>query len=143
VRLFIWLYTYNQHDLSFVVLAGVFLWVAVSHCSSVAAYVFFVDGYSVYLGGAAFVVYLPFFSAFRAAALAWAGLVRSTYLSKISSSVLNWWSRFGCISYLCGKFVLLSLRRNLVYLQLTKETGARCCSFHVLQVFQTFPETFN
>jgi hypothetical protein len=87
VRLFIWLYTYNQHDLSFVVLAGVFLWVAVSHCSSVAAYVFFVDGYSVYLGGAAFVVYLPFFSAFRAAALAWAGLVRSTYLSKISSSV--------------------------------------------------------
>jgi hypothetical protein len=66
---------------------GIFLWFTVCHCSSIAVCVLCVDGYPVFFGGAAFVVSLPFFSVFRAAALACAGFVRSTYLSKISSSV--------------------------------------------------------
>ena len=37
--------------------------------------------------GAAFVIYLPLFMVFRAAALAYIGFVRSTCLFKISSSV--------------------------------------------------------
>jgi hypothetical protein len=70
VRFCIWLYIYNQHDLSFVVCVGIFLGFTVAHSSSLAVCVFCVDGYPVYFGGAAFVAYLPLFIVFRAAALA-------------------------------------------------------------------------
>jgi hypothetical protein len=70
-----------------VVCVGVFLWVTVSHFSALLFCVFCVDGYPVCLFCASFACYLPLFIVFRAAALAWAGLVRSTCLSSISSAV--------------------------------------------------------
>ena len=73
--------------MSFVVVGAGFLWVTVSHYSSRYSCLFSVDGSPPACVAAACVGCLPLFRAFIAAALASAGFVKSTYLSKISSSV--------------------------------------------------------
>jgi hypothetical protein len=78
---------YSQHDLSFVVVAGYFLWVTCAQLVSVEFAPVVGYGYVVYYGFVVVCGCLAFSMAFLAAVLLFSGFAKSIYLVNISSSV--------------------------------------------------------